>query len=375
METCDVLIAGGGPAGSTCAWRLGLAGFDVLLLDRATFPRDKVCAGWITPQVVSALALDLDDYGRSRTLQPITGFRTGIVGEPGEVTTTYGRIVSYGIRRCEFDDYLLARARARTRLGTAVTSIRREGAGWVINESIGARVLIGAGGHFCPVARWLNGSIRSRGEALVVAREAEFPVGSDSGRAFTADPERPGLYFSAALNGYGWCFRKQGYVNIGFGHLDAGALVKATDRFVDDLVGRGIVPGDRSWPWHGHAYYVSPSPRRVADAGVMLVGDAAGLAYPQSGEGIRPAVESAILAAEAVVGTGGRTGALDQEYYVRQVRRRFGSGGLSRRLVDVLPRGLSRSLARRLLRSPDFVRQVVLDRWFLHAAQPALRPC
>ncbi len=55
METCDVLIAGGGPAGSTCAWALRQAGLDVIVADKAIFPRDKVCAGWITPQVVTDL--------------------------------------------------------------------------------------------------------------------------------------------------------------------------------------------------------------------------------------------------------------------------------------------------------------------------------
>ncbi|MGH8709796.1 MAG: FAD-dependent oxidoreductase, partial [Burkholderiales bacterium] len=48
-DSCDVLIVGGGPAGSTCAWQLVRASFDVLVLDKHTFPRDKVCAGWITP--------------------------------------------------------------------------------------------------------------------------------------------------------------------------------------------------------------------------------------------------------------------------------------------------------------------------------------
>ena len=51
MDSCDVLVVGGGPAGSACAWKLRQAGLDVIVMDRAAFPRDKVCAGWITPQV------------------------------------------------------------------------------------------------------------------------------------------------------------------------------------------------------------------------------------------------------------------------------------------------------------------------------------
>jgi flavin-dependent dehydrogenase len=58
MDTCDVLIVGGGPAGSSCAWKLRDSGLDVLIMDRQRFPRDKVCGGWITPQVLEELAID-----------------------------------------------------------------------------------------------------------------------------------------------------------------------------------------------------------------------------------------------------------------------------------------------------------------------------
>ena len=75
MERCDVLIVGGGPAGSSAAWALRDAGLDVVVLDRREFPRDKTCAGWVTPQVVESLELDLADYARGgRTLQPLHGF-------------------------------------------------------------------------------------------------------------------------------------------------------------------------------------------------------------------------------------------------------------------------------------------------------------
>jgi flavin-dependent dehydrogenase len=79
MDTCEILIAGGGPAGSACAWKLRQAGLDVIVMDKAVFPRDKVCAGWITPQVVEDLAFDIDDYRAGRTFQPITGFRVGLI--------------------------------------------------------------------------------------------------------------------------------------------------------------------------------------------------------------------------------------------------------------------------------------------------------
>ena len=61
MEFCDALIIGGGPAGSSCAWQLSRQGLDVLVMDKASFPRDKVCAGWITPAVLRTLQIDPGD--------------------------------------------------------------------------------------------------------------------------------------------------------------------------------------------------------------------------------------------------------------------------------------------------------------------------
>src|ERR1700694_4018467 len=109
MARGDVLIVGGGPAGSSCAWPLRHSGLDVVILDKQIFPRHKVCGGWITPAVLSELEMDAAEYGRGRVLQPISSFRTGSIGG-SSIETAYGSPVSYGIRRCEFDDYLLRRS-------------------------------------------------------------------------------------------------------------------------------------------------------------------------------------------------------------------------------------------------------------------------
>ena len=82
MDSCDVLIVGGGPAGSSCAWGLRSSGLRVVILDKAKFPRNKVCGGWITPSVLQALAIDPAEYARGRTLQAITGFRIGRIPSP-----------------------------------------------------------------------------------------------------------------------------------------------------------------------------------------------------------------------------------------------------------------------------------------------------
>jgi flavin-dependent dehydrogenase len=252
MESCDVLIVGGGPAGSSCAWGLRASGLDVLILDRKRFPRDKVCAGWITPQVVDELSLDLDDYARGRVCQPISGFRTGLIGGR-EVETHYPQPVSYGIRRCEFDEYLLRRSGARTCEAEPIDELAREGGGWLVNGRIRARMLIGAAGHFCPVARQLGA--RTIPESRVVAaQEAEFAVRPDELRLGTIEAHVPELFFCPDLEGYGWCFRKGDYLNIGLGRTDTGQVSTHVRAFVDFLRDRGKVRCEIPERFHGHAY-------------------------------------------------------------------------------------------------------------------------
>lgn len=371
VDTCDVVIVGGGPAGSACAWGLRRSGLDVVVADKADFPRDKVCAGWITPQVIDDLGIDIADYREGRTFQPITAFRVGLIGGDRTIDTEYDRPVSFGIRRCEFDDYLLRRAGARRRLGMPIASVRRDGTRWVIDETLSASMLVGAGGHFCPVARLLNGSPDR--EPLVVAQETEFRIDAHGGAAFRTHPERPELYFCADLTGYGWCFRKGEYLNIGFGRLERGALPKASAEFVRFLKARGTVPSTASWRWHGHAYLLSGSRgRRVVDDAVLLAGDAAGVAYPQSGEGIRPAIESGLMAASSILHVQGCYARDRLEPYEEKLRRRFGVASLAALVGRAVPAAASAALARRLLDHPWFVRSIVLDRWFLRSQDEPL---
>jgi geranylgeranyl reductase family protein len=374
VDSCDVLIVGGGPAGSTCAWKLSQAGLDVVVVDRAVFPRDKVCGGWITPQVVTDLELDLEEYRRGRTLQTITGFRTGTIGGRREIKTTYDRVVSYGIRRCEFDDYLLRRSGARLKCGGPVSSIRQQGARWIVNDSVTAPMLIGAGGHYCPVARQLNDRFEHRADGpLVVAQEIECAVDSATEALFSVAPDIPELYFCKDLKGYGWCFRKQGYVNIGLGRADRHSLPKATAQFVEFLERRRKIPSAHAWRWRGHAYLLHGGVRRRAVGdGVVLIGDAAGLAYPKSGEGIRPAIESGLLAASTILSADGQYRREQLEPYEGFLAGRLGGGlGANVQSSSIAARMLV-PLAGLLLQMPGFVRHVALDRWFLHADVPPL---
>jgi geranylgeranyl reductase family protein len=371
MRACDVLIVGGGPAGSTCAWQLVRAGLDVLVMDKHHFPRDKVCAGWVTPAVIESLQLDCADYAQGRVMQPVHGFRTGIVGEV-EVETRYREAASFGIRRREFDHYLLQRSRAQLRLGEPMKTMVRDGGAWLVNGEVRTPLVVGAGGHFCPVARTL-GSRLGDAETVVAAQEIEFPLSARDRSACRIDNGLVQFYFCADLKGYGWCFVKGDYLNIGLGREDNHQLSGQVERFCRWLQQRGSIPHDLPGKFNGHAYLLYPASRRkLTDDGVLLIGDAAGLAYPQSGEGIRPAVESALMAAEIILDAAGDYRQRRLEPYVDRLTRRFGKRHSGHAATSLLPQQLRQKLAAKLLANRWFARHVVIERWFLHHGQPAI---
>jgi flavin-dependent dehydrogenase len=313
--------------------------------------------------------------------QPIRRFVTGTIGGK-EVYTDYAVPVSYGIRRFEFDDYLLQRCDARVVLGEPLKSLKHEGEGWVVNDKLHAPLVVGAGGHFCPVARYLGANLGAD-EQIVAAQEIEFEMSAAQQRACKVAEDRPELYFCDDLKGYGWIFRKGNFLNIGLGREDNHKLAEHVTAFCEGLKQQGRIPSDTSTKFHGHAYLLYPyAPRQLVDDGLLLIGDAAGLAYPQSGEGIRPAIESAILAADTILAARGNPAvSLSNRYrraqlepYVAQLTARFG-----KRLQGETPAApgrfvqrLKESLAHWLLRREWFARHVVIDRWFLHRQQPLL---
>jgi flavin-dependent dehydrogenase len=373
MERCCVLIVGGGPAGSTCARSLRRAGLDVLVVDRATFPRDKTCAGWITPAVVEELELDLREYARGRVLQPFHGFAVSLRGGD-EAAIDYGRPVSYGIRRFEFDHYLLERSGARLRLGAGAEKFERRGERWIVNGEIEADLVVGAGGHFCPVARFL-GDERAEGESAIVAQEVEFHESGPASPSPVA-PEIPSLSFCRDLRGYAWVVRKGDWWNVGLGRQDPRRLSSHVGSFVGELAAKGVVPRSTPRRFSGHAYflYEAPPHRRIVADGMLLLGDAAGLAYRQSGEGIRTAVESALLAARTIVEAAPDFRRARLERYRAALVERL--GGPDRfgwtRVGSLIPQRLGTRVAQALLSSSWFARHVVLDRWFFHTGQEPL---
>jgi menaquinone-9 beta-reductase len=384
METCDVLIVGGGPAGSSCAWRLRRAGVNVVVLDKAQFPRHKVCAGWITPPIAAELKLDLDDFQSSRVLQPITRFLTGVIDGP-EIETVYGRTVSYGIRRCEFDDYLLRRSGATLKLGEAFHSMRRDGSDWIVNDAIRAPIVIGAGGHFCPVARFFatsNGRRSSSDEhklsdgadlPVVLAQEVEFEMTEAQRTSCSIRHDRPELFFCPDLKGYGWVFRKGDYLNVGLGREGEEHLSTHVADFVQFLARRHKIAFELPDRFHGHAYRLRTKLAHSSpDDGVLLIGDALGLADRQSGEGIRPSIESGLMAAKCITEASGARRSDLSELYAAKLEARFRDGRSGATVAHLLPAAIRQFAARRLMASRWFTRRFLLDRWFLHVNDPPL---
>lgn len=368
MTTCDVLIIGGGPAGSACAARLRAGGLDVLILDRKTFPRDKTCAGWITPQVVEELKIDLEDYRRGRTLESITAIGVAVMSGP-EKMIRYDRPISYGIRRCEFDHYLLEKSGARLCLGEALTDLKRVDGRWHVNGHIVTPLLIGAGGHFCPVARHLGASGKS--ELAVAAQEIEFELTDAQLAACPIEAGVPFLYFCDDLKGYGWYYRKGRFLNVGLGREDKDQVSAHVAQFCTLLKNRGKIPADTPGKLLGHAYLLYPhAPRKMIDDGVLLIGDAAGVAYARSGEGIRPAIESGMMAADTILACRGKSSPNDLRPYEARMTARFGRK-TTRSNASFVPFGLHLFVAKKLMKSAWFCRNVVVNRWFMNQQQPA----
>jgi flavin-dependent dehydrogenase len=195
MRSCDVLIVGGGPAGSTAAWQLRRAGADVLVLDRERFPRLKLCAGWITPEVVRDLSMDLGSYPHRLLTFPRLRVHMGRWHLPVPC-------VQHSIRRFEFDAWLLERSGAEV-VQHNVRHIKADAEGYLIDDAFRCRYLIGAGGTRCPVYRELFRELNPRESALqIVTLEHEIPYD-------WADGDCHLWFFEQGLPGYSWYVPKE----------------------------------------------------------------------------------------------------------------------------------------------------------------------
>jgi flavin-dependent dehydrogenase len=375
MQPYDILIVGGGPAGSSLAYCLRDSGLKIGILDKQSFPRQKVCAGWVTPEVMRVLNIDLEDYAKGRVLQAINGFKISQLGQRQIESIYPDEPVSYGIRRIEFDQYLLQRCEASVLPPQACKLIKKTGDGWLINDSLQTKLLVGAGGHYCPVARTIGS--KKTGELAVVAQEAEFLMSEEQKQNCSIQPQVPELFFTPDLKGYGWVFRKGDYLNIGLGREDKNKLPGHVKSFCEYLAKLGKIPGDVAANYDGHAYLLyHHAERQLIAECALLIGDSAGLAYPQSGEGIRPAVESAILAADTIVNCANDYTQANLQAYNQAMQQRFGKRQTEPGLMERLPTWMKKTLASQLMKTHWFTKNIVTDKWFLQSHQvpmPAIK--
>lgn len=325
MQVADAIVVGGGPAGSTCAWKLKEAGLDVVVLDRARFPRLKLCAGWVTPEAIADLELDPRDY-------PLSFMTFEELQLHWKALTARLKSRQHSIRRYEFDDFLLRRSGARVVLHR-VRDIERDGPDYLIDGEFRCKYLVGAGGTRCPVYRTQFHDRNPRSSILQTATyEQEFAYDWQ-------DPRCHLWFFDDGLPGYAWYVPKaNGHVNVGLGGMAERLKRRGTNvrqywsKFVERLKKRGVVRYERYEP-AGYSYYLRGNVDVVRDGNAYIVGDAVGLATRDMCEGIGPAIRSGILAARSIA-----TGA---DYALESIDKFSGSGFasrfLERRFVGVGP--------------------------------------
>lgn len=299
MDQYDALVVGAGPAGSATAIRLSRAGARVLLVDRARFPRDKPCGGGLTGRALGKIPVDPSSVVERR----VDRFAIRHAYRSSFARTHSETVIAMTQRR-RLDAFLVEQAStngAEVREGAKLDALELEPGGVtavVAGREVTARVCVGADGA--------NG---------VVARLAGINVPIVHGVALEGNVplelvEIPQLDRTAVIElgtvpgGYGWVFPKGDHANLGVGGW--GREGPRLRSHLDDLACRHGVDPARLTEVRGHRL-----PMRRLGAGahhgpVLLVGDAAGLVDPLSGDGMYEAFTSAELAAQAIL-----TGELD----------------------------------------------------------------
>lgn len=364
LEKWDVVVIGGGPAGSTISRKLALAEKKVLLLDASTFPRVKLCAGWITRKALFDLELNPTDY--PLTIQPFSSIFIDCDGESYE--TSWDKPASYGIIRYEFDHFLLKRAEkagVSVRCGVRVRDLKFNNDSVTIysdKETFKSSIVVGAGGHTCPVAR-ISGSISSQ-ESVVLTQESETEIGANALKKVAPNYGLPELFPEPDFNGYAWYFTKGDYLNIGVGCVGKEPSVhERLGRFLDMLrETRRLNPGVNLSKFKGHAYSIyRRSVRDIVGDRFVLVGDAAGLAQDFSGEGIGPAIKSSNLAHENILNFLDSDQSLDN--YKEQIYALYGNGQATfgNKIIGILPSNITQSVAKLMCKNAWLRRRFVLE--------------
>lgn len=307
MRSFDVAVVGGGPAGSTAAYRLAAAGARVLLVDKAVFPRDKPCGGGVTGRAARLLPFSIEPVVEDTVERLDCALRYG-----ARFSRRARGPLAYMTQRRRLDHFLLDRAAeagADVRDGVKVADVR-EGGLTVDGEEVAATVVIGADGCNGASAKQLG-----LAEEIVhgVALEANYPHDARFAGAML-------LEIAVIRGGYGWIFPKGDHVNVGVGGNESeGPLLRAELRRMCEHYG---VDPDAAADTRGYRLPMRRPGTRLARGRTAVVGDAAGLVDPFSGDGMYEAFLSSQLVAEAALDVlAGRAATL--EPYAAAVERRI----------------------------------------------------
>ncbi|MDT0342876.1 geranylgeranyl reductase family protein [Streptomyces litchfieldiae] len=323
-ETADVIVVGAGPAGASAAYHLARHGRDVLVLEKAEFPREKVCGDGLTPRAVHHLirmGVDIEAPGwhRNRGVRFVSRGTTVEIDWPESA-----RFPGFGLTRSrhDFDDLLARRAvAAGARLWTAtrVTEPVLDRAG----RARGVTALVGAGRRpvVCeaPVIIAADGVSARMAVALGVARLPRRPMATAIRQYYRSAARHDDAFLDIwgdlrarpggpPLPGYGWIFPMgDGRVNVGLGLVnEARPEPLDTRRVLADWLARTpgewglMAPDAPDGPVRGAALPMGFNRLPHYTRGVLLAGDAGGMVSPWNGEGIPYAMESGEVAAEIV---------------------------------------------------------------------------
>jgi geranylgeranyl reductase family protein len=298
----DGVIVGGGPAGATAAYYLRRAGAKVLVLEKEILPRYKTCGGAVSARVLEQFHFSFEPVIQSR----VNAISYGLGNEM--VTIPLPDSALCMVMREEFDAHLLNHAQVELRDGETVKSVSEGREAVIVTTGSGERIiadyLVAADGANSIVARSLG--LRAK-KTLAGAIEVEAHVPAEIQARFM---ENPLLLFGDIKVGYLWIFPKSNHLSVGIGamHPKPGELQNVLAR----VMKRYGIPLDGKR--NGHPLPVYARRERIHTARTFLVGDAAGLVDPFTGEGIRFAIKSGRLAAEAIL-------AADPQRYAVSLRR------------------------------------------------------